>query len=234
MKKILLFLLLGIFLINFIFAGGILQENYNLKVSCNNLNCSNMYISIVYPNSTLLIDNEAMSDNIYYADYTFYPSVSGIYTYYYYDGNITGEGQLSITPTGNDLTTSQMILYLFIGSLLIILLFLCIWGGYVTQFQNIRDVEGKVITINWKKYLKIFCWASAYMLLIAVVFVGWNLIYAYAQWDKLGLFFHYIYRLLMSLALPVLIGIWLFAIINYINDKKIENFVKKMGIGYNG
>jgi len=138
------------------------------------------------------------------------------------------------TRTGYSLDNPQMFLYFLIVIVLIGILILCLLGGSRTPMKNIKNSEDEVIKVNWGKYLKMFCWTSAYMILIAIVFVIWNLIYAYSNWYALSNFFHYLFRLLYLFAFPVLIGAIITAITNYLTDKKIVNFIKKTGLPYNG
>lgn len=226
-----LFILLSL---SFVSAGPIQNQAYDLKVSCEGFTCSALNVTIAYPNQTTLIDNQEMTDNNYYANYSFTPNVNGEYNLYYWDGENISKDSLIVTPTGNVGNTSQMVLYLGVLVILLVFLFLCLWGGISLPFKNQRNKEDEVIKVNWRKYLKIFCWLLAYYFVLTIIFVGWNLIYAYAQWENLGLIFHFLYRLLLLFALPVLIATGIYALINYINDKKITKFIKRTGLPYNG
>lgn len=160
----------------------------------------------------------------------------GLHSYFIHCNNTAFggavKGTFEVTRTGYSSTTPQMLLYSLMILVLMSLLVLCLIGGSRIQFKNVRNRDDEVIQINWRKYLKIFCWTSAYMLTIAIVFIIWNLLYAYADWYNITLFFRYLYQLLMVFALPVLIGSIIMAIINYISDKKIKKFIDKMGLPY--
>lgn len=199
----------------------------NFKISTNESSCN---ITIEYPNTTNLIDNQGMTLATGYANINTNFDTIGVYNYY----SNCGSGNFEVTTNGNKGDISQILLYIFLGTILIFLFGLSVYGGTKIPLQNIRDNEDGVIQINWRKYLKIFSWAMAYMFLIAIVFVMWNLLYAYAQWFAISKFFFYLYRLLMAFALPTLIGIWLMTLINYINDRKIQKFIKKTGLPYDG
>lgn len=209
-----------------------LNKPYDLAVSCSSFDCSKMNVTILYPNSSNFINNQPMTNNIYYANYTITPLVNGEYTYFYSDGTNSSKDTFIVTTTGNELNTSQIVLYVFVGFILLFLFFLSLYGGINLPYQNQRNTDDEVIQINYKKYLKIFCWGLSYMFFLAIIFVTYNLIYAYSQWDNLAIFFSYIYRLFFVMALPVFIGIILLGTINIINDKKIESFIKKTGLPY--
>lgn len=211
----------------------------NLIQTCDN--CTGVNVTkITFPNSSIaLLGNFPMTKNGTEYNFTFTATNTlGTHTYTTcgdLNGVLTCDPVLfKVTNTGNELNTAQGILYFLICLVLILLFCLCIYGGMVIPFNNQRNTNQEVISINWRKYLNIFCWGFSYTLLIGIVFVIWNLIYAYSDWQNLGKFFQYLYRLLMALALPTLIGIWLMVIVNYINDKKIESFIKRTGLPYNG
>ena|SRR3990167_6100291 len=231
MNKLFTFLILSVFLLSFVSAAQS-ETNHNLVLSCSGFTCSAVNVTILYPNSSTAVNNQPMTNNVYYANYTLYLPIIGQYDYFYSDGTNSSKGSFYASKTGFELNTSQIILYVFIGLVLLFLFGLSVYGGLTLPFNNQRNSEDEVISVNWRKYLKVFCWATSYMLLIGIVFVAWNLIYAYAQWEGIGNFFQYIYKLLMALALPVFVSIWVMVIVNFINDKKIEKFIKRTGVGY--
>lgn len=233
MNKIILSLWL-LFLMLSLASAAQLYKPYDLAVSCSSFDCSKMNVTILYPNSSSFINNQPMTNNIYYANYTLTPSVNGEYIYFYSDGTNSSKSSFIVTTTGNELNTSQIILYVFTGAILLFLFLLSLYGGINLPYMNQRNNDEEVIQINYKKYLKIFCWGLSYMFFLAIIFMSYNLIYAYSQWENLAVFFGYIYRLFFIMALPVFIGIVLLGTINIINDKKIESFIKKTGLPYDG
>lgn len=137
-------------------------------------------------------------------------------------------GNFKVSNTGNEFNTSQGLIFFLIDFLLIFLFLGCVYGAIVTPFKNERSGSGEEIAkVNWKKYLKIFLIGLAYMFLVALVFVTWTLIYAYAQWSTLGKFFYYLYRLLMVGAMLLAPVGFVLLVMNYFNDKKIDSSLKK-------
>lgn len=234
MKKVLLIVFSCFLLLSLVSAGATFEQTYTLRVSCEGFTCADVNLTLVFPNSTLWIDNQEMTDNTYFASYDFKPPIRGNYDYYASDGENVTNDYVSVTSTGHDLNQAQAFLYFLITIVLLGLLVLCILGGSRIPMKNVRNEEGEVLKVNWNKYLKIFCWTSAYMVLMAVVFVTWNLIYAYSDWYALSKYFHYLFRLLYAFALPVLIGSIITTLINYISDKKIDKFIQKTGLPYKG
>lgn len=162
----------------------------------------------------------------------------GIHSFFMWcnDTGFGGEvrGEFEVTRTGYELESPQAFLYFLILMVLIGLFVLALVGGSKLEFKNIRNNDDEIIKVNWKKYLKIFSLLSSYMLLLAIVFVVWNLIYAYSDWYALSTFFHYIFRLLYIFALPVLVGFIVIGLANVFTDKKINAFIKRTGLPYNG
>ncbi len=141
---------------------------------------------------------------------------------------------LIVSKKGYSLETSNIILY---GLALLILFFfwsISVYGGMTLPFNNIRGSENQVISVNWRKYLKTFSWGIVYFTTLAIDWMIWNLLYAYAEWSALSNVFFYIFKLMYAFALPVLIGMVIFVIINYVNDKKISSFIKRTGLPYDG
>lgn len=227
-------ILILVALISLAAAGPTQNSNYDLKVSCQGFICSNLNITIAYPNSTTLISNQPMTDNNYYANYSFVPPESGIYLYFYSDGTNSSEGAIHVTTTGNLIDTPQMLLYITMFCILFFFFFLCVYGGLTLPYENIKNVNKEVIKVNWKKYLKVFCWGFSFFFLMAIDWAIWNLTYAYAQWYGISRIFYFIFRLMHAFALPVFIGLILWLVIKYINDNKINEFMKRTGLPYAG
>lgn len=233
MKKIFIALLFVIFITSFISAISQINQSYNITLSCQDFTCEDLNITILYPNATPFIINLPMTNySDIYAYYSFTPTIKGNYTYFYTDGANIGTGCLLATNTGYDLSLPQMLLYFFIGTILILLFILCLYGGINIKFKNVRNNEEEVIKINWLKYLKIFCWGFFYVLLIALVFVTWTLTWSYSDWNSFSKFLEFLLRLLYALFLPVLFLILLMTIINLIDDNKVNKFIQKTGLPY--
>lgn len=232
-KKILIFIL-GIFFLSLISGAATLDNQYTLRVSCESFTCADVNLTLTFPNSTLWIDNKEMTDNNYYASYNFKPPIRGDYDYYISDGENITKDYIPVTATGHELNSAQMFLYFLILILLIGLFGLCMWGAIKIEFKNVRNSEDQVIKVNWKKYMKIACGMFAYLLLLAIIFVAWNLTWAYSDWDNFSIFLQYLFTVLGIIALPTLIYSWIMIIVNFGNDKKITKFIKKTGLPYDG
>ncbi len=169
MKKILLCLMLGIFLISLATATlpPVKQnECVQLKTILNTawVNIS----SITYPNGTTLFLNQEMTKNALTFNYTFCGTDTlGLYLYDYFDaeGNAYPNDFL-VTPSGKVPTVAESILYflltiiMFAGSIAIFYLILII------PYQNPKNEEGVVVEITKLKYLKVFLITILYPIVI--------------------------------------------------------------------
>ena len=71
------------------------------------------------------------------------------------------------------------------------------------------------------KYLKIFCFAMAYVMLVGISFVGWNLATVFLFFGGLANLFKVIYTILMALAIPIFIVYIIINITAALHDKDI-------------
>jgi len=245
-NKHLIMLMMFIFLFSFSsaietnFGSYIKGENLTLKQTCGD--CSYINItSVQYPNGTTFISNVQMTKD------------DTLYTYEI-DGNlldkngvylVTGRGDpygnnetfsydFTIRNTGNELDLPQVMLYLMLFFILCVCLLISLYVSIVVKFENSKDIGGNIIRINYKKYIKLLSLGFSYVFFTTIIFFAWNLIYAYSYWENLALFFRYSYTLLMIGALLFLPVLFIISIVHYINDKKIEGYINKMGLSYNG
>lgn len=202
-----------------------------LPQTCANCTYNNI-TSILYPNSTEALSEVAMTkDNTEY-NYTFCDTTTlGTYI-------VNGKGdpdgdtevwvyEFEITPTGNQLNSSQGFMYIFMLIVMIGLLLFSLYGSLKIPWQNERNMVGEVLRINWKKYLKMFSIGMSYVFLLWVVFLAWNLSWAYLQMQGLSTFFRYVYTLLMGLGLPIFATMVIISAVTYINDKKIQKLINQ-------
>lgn len=222
-------------------------QAFNLTIHTTNNSDGKVITS---PNCTLQIQNS--TGGLVIDDVSF-TKISNHHNYYLSSGNFSTNGfydlfidcedvgiggfasvSFKVTTKGVEGTTPQILLYIFMECLLILFLMMCLYGAFTIPYQNEKNNNQETISINWKKYLKIFCFGMSYFLLIAIVFIMWNLIYGYSDWSTASNIFHYLFRILWIPAIPGFIIWWIFIIIKYLDDKKIDKFIKKMGIGYHG
>lgn len=201
-----------------------LNQDLNFKIPTNLTNCN---LTISYPNTTDLIQGQLMQDNKGYSNYTINKNllVLGEYNYFSECGN----GNFKITNNGYEATTGQGLFYIIVIIMILTFMYLTYYGAFALPYSNKKDIRGEVVEINWLKYLKVFCALAAYMFTLALVFVTWNLVYAYSDWYALTTWLHYLFRFMYVLALPALVLTFVLTLLRYVSDKRLLDFIKQMG-----
>lgn len=253
MKKIIISLFLLVFLISFVSSeisyvsdvpsddnGRLickLGQECNIRSICHNQfavagSGATMTLSLFNPNKTILIDRKNMTRTDSYYVYNFTPYVIGTYTGVIYCKEITDDGSNSlevvVTPTGEEFTTAQSILYGIMFVVVLFILIACIYLFVVTPYENNKGVNGELIAVNYKKYLKIFMFLMAYVCFLALSFFAWNISFAFLYFNAMERFFYFVYRTSFVLLLPGFILTCLLAIINFVNDRKLEKEMEKI------
>lgn len=134
-----------------------------LKVYCNEINCTgapcNMTVS--YPNSSVLIDQETASFQTAFYSYNFtIPQVSGSYDYNLFcSATNTFSENFEVTPNGEDPTTAKAFLYLGLMAVLIFFIILIFWAHMQDQNELAR--------FWWFSFMWLPLWA--------LLFIAWNM-----------------------------------------------------------
>jgi len=180
-----------------------LEQETDLKVICLNEGyCSAAAycnINIEYPNSSMLITNQNMTNQNSFHNYTITPGVMGIYKIngYCVDGAYTKEidYNFQVTRTGTELTVSKSILYVMMISFLlfIFLLLLFILNNLP---RDVRNDEGYVLEVSKLAYLRPIVRGLAWIILTATVFLLANLAVGFLETGMFGEFLFAIYTVM--------------------------------------
>ena len=237
-SKFSLILLAGVLLVlllPLISAQVIFKQNsdIDLKVPCffNGTYCdgtSECSISIIYPNGTLLINNQTMGklnpgvQNITLND----SSILGSYTAPvtciqsgFADDSVI---EFSITPTGDEISTAQGIIYLVVLFASFLMLGLCFYGGLKIPFKNIRNDEGRIISINDFKFIKILLLGLSYILLMWVFFLLKIISQAFLNLGVTTALFNFLFWFMLSGLFPIFVIFIFFALVLFLEDKKLQ------------
>lgn len=172
MKKILLTLLIGIFLIGLASASisniGTFKQDQCIELIQTCPDCTYNNISrVLYPNSSVALSNVAMTKEDTYYNYTFCnTSIIGTYT-------VNGFGDLGgtktswnynfeVTETGFILETSESILYIIILIITLILFLGFLFLAIKLPYSNKINDDGSITRITRAKYLKLLSIWFAY------------------------------------------------------------------------
>ena len=239
MKKLILFTIIGIFLISLTSALTFQREtDVNLYLTCisNDSYCSGSAIcniSITNPSMILLIDNVAMTNNGCYHNISLnatHTANNGEYawTMYCNDSGTTGveSGTFMITPNGTIPTTAQGIMYSFLMIICITILSFCIYGGAALKGDNEFHM-GKLISINFIKYVKMGLFFLSYLFFIFVFYLAWQ-ISANFLWITAGSdIFRLMFIILWIILAPLFIAFVIIALVKFMADLRLEELAKR-------
>lgn len=207
--------ILVLFSLNFV-SSYTINTPIEIRVSCLNVNCSEQVnISIEFPNSSLAVNNQLMSNNSGYKNYTFSNTVTfGRYTYY------TNNGFSDSFFIGEEMTTSKGLGYL--GFILIVLFTfgLTLYGSGKIQWKHRRGDDGKIISINNFRYLKVFLYVMAYFELMFLFGLSYKF---FNEANILGFteFFNFVYQWFLNLIFPLIIVLIIIVFAIWITNKKL-------------
>ena len=242
MRKMFVFLILGLFLISFASAyqslGTFKQgSEINLQQVCNN--CSYVNLSeVTYPNSSFaLLGQYEMTKNGTIYNYTF-SDTNTLGTYIYttcgdLDGITACEVmEFDITYTGEKtLSTSSSILYSVFFVILFFLFITIIFAINKLPSQNARDDEGNIIKISMLKYFRSTLWFVEWMIIIAIVFIASNLSFAFLNEQLFANILFTTYRVMMALT-PIIVILWfIWIFVKIAQDKEAKKLLSRINFG---
>ncbi len=236
MKKIILVVIVGIFLISLVsaeqqtlgtFKQGSTGDCITLIQTCGN--CSYNNISTVLKtgeDSEVFTINSAMTqDNTYY-NYSFCNITNlGIYNVHGF-GNPNGVKtswvyEFEITGTGFDLDVPRTNLSIALLFLIVFAFVICIFG--VTKLPSTDNFEdGKLISVSKLKYLRPVLGGVSWFLLIAIFYTGSNIALAYMGTTLLGNILFVLFRIMFLLTLPMIVVWFLYIFVSVFQDRKLE------------
>jgi hypothetical protein len=235
MKNIFLIFIITIFLVGFIQFTSAALPNFKQN-DCGqiitNLNATAVNITgIVSPDSQIVsISNPTMQKTGNFFNYTFCPTQLGTYTYGYCDdaGNCYNN-DFKVTISGlNELTQSESTIYILIfTALLLIFVGLLIAGIKLPSYDNSDEMTGYIIAVNNMKYVKIFCIAMSYVVLIIITFFVYNFSYAYLNINFIADIFRIFFYILLAALLPLFIVGTYVVIANLTRDKQTREALKR-------
>jgi hypothetical protein len=130
-----------------------------------------------------------------------------------------------VTITGKNATTSESIIYFFLGVLSLFLFSLSLFGAIKIPWKHPRNDRGIIVGLNDLKYAKLFLWFFTYLLLIFIAF-AFKHISLIANWDVAGNFLNFVFYLLIGFLLPVFILTMIIGFISVMDGKKLDKMIR--------
>lgn len=141
-------------------------------------------------------------------------------------GGYAGE-YIYVTAQGVPYSTTHGLTYVSMFGLLIGLFGFLVFFMLNVDASNYRNDEGKIIAINWKKYLKIFLFSMAYVTFVAIAYFAWNISYGILEFTEMENFFKFVFRTSFILIWPLFIVVIIWSIAQYVKDRKVEEFIRR-------
>lgn len=211
---------------------GAFEQNEAIDVKAN-LNAASVNINIYFPNLSIAVNNQAMTQlkgDIW--NYTFTStSTRGIYIYDYCDenGENCKENDFRVNRLGDDLENAESNLYIFLSIAVMLLFILSLFFTIVTPYSNKINETGEVIKITKLKYVKLGFIMLDYVLLTWILNTLIGISDSFLSLTIFYGFVSFIFQTLNNLALPFGIFIIVLALFEIIKDTKIQKIINQLG-----
>jgi len=127
-----------------------------------------------------------------------------------------------ITPSGNTLSTANGIIYVvfLIGALFVF--FLLSYGAIAIPFKDVRNEEGKVVSVNDLKYFKVFFMVLSYIMLMWIFGILYSITSTFLILNGIEKFFYYLFIIMLSFLWPAIVLSLIICLILFIDGKKMR------------
>jgi hypothetical protein len=193
---------------------------------------ANMNITVKYPNGSSFLNNVIATPlgNGAFKYNTNFPDI-GLYNVqvFCWDGTYSfsnSDNYYDVSATGKELTSAKATSYviIFVISFLVLIGFL-ILGFYIPGNNKSDAMTGYIIAVSNLKYVKMLCFAFAYLTALFISYFSWMVCYAYLDMDFATTMFRFMFTAQLYLILPLfIIGIYV-AVTNIIRDNEIGEFL---------
>jgi len=140
---------------------------------------------------------------------------------------ITGDKCYEINYFGKELTSSQSTLYIGLLAILIFILLITLFGIKYLPSDNKKDDQGRILSINFIKYLRLPLSLFAYFLFTGIIFLSSNVAYAFLS-EQLGAKILFaIFSILLSVSPIILILLVISFFVKFFNDKEIQRMLNR-------
>lgn len=132
-----------------------------------------------------------------------------------------------ITKTGNEIKTSESIIYVVFLLTLLFVFILTLYGAIKIPFRNKRDDDGNIVGVNDIKYLKVACIVFSYVLFLFLVGVVKSIMENYLYINGAYRVFNLLFWIMFSFLWPLVVLSFLFSLIMIVNSAKIKKVIKR-------
>lgn len=188
---------------------------------------TNCTLTLFDPDMNLLIDADDMTRQSSYYNYTI--DSSNLTTKGEYEGIMICVGDayydeftIGVSPEGFEPSLVQGLGYFVLLTISVIFMILCLYLVMNIDGRNEFTMGGDLVKINYAKYLQIFMFAMAYMFLIFVNYLSWQIADKFLILDSLAVLFKILFTILWIFAIPLLIALVVFGFVKWLLDTKLH------------
>ncbi len=242
MKKVLLVLILGLFLISLTSAQEEQSWGYvkggdciSLTQSCGNCTFINI-TRITYPNKTdsLLSEPIKMQKTGTSYNHSFCGTVS--FGQYIVDGDHDLDGKIDTWTAnfisnnlGREFTTADSILYIFLSIAVFIMFAISFYFNVALPSKNPEEDDGIILKVTRVKYLKFMLILVTYPLFLWFLNILVAISVNFSSLSQFFGFFSFLFDVLLRLGLPLFIFVFVVIMFNVLKDNHIKDMVKRFG-----
>lgn len=136
--------------------------------------------------------------------------------------------EFTVTPTGMEISNSQALLYILIFFVALLLFIGLLVSGISIDGNNNTDaMTGYIIALNNMKYVKILCFAFAYLALMTISYFSWVIAEGFLYLVVMGNIFRFIFYGLAIALFPLFIVGTYVVIANWIRDTKLADMLSR-------
>ena len=237
MKKILMFLMLGMFLISLASATvetlGVFKQNENINLIQSGAGLTECNISSVkYPDSTNALINAEMTYTNNEFNYTFNnASELGTYIVNGFCGNATDyvywAYDFKVTYTGKEISSAQGIIYIGLFAVLFFVFMATLFGIDKLPRYNQQDEEGRILSVSYLKYFRPVLWFFEWMLFVAALYISSNLAFAYLNEELFAKILFVLFRITFGVT-PIIVIVWMaWIFVSMFHDKELQKLLNR-------
>lgn len=156
---------------------------------------------------------------------------SGIY--YYITQCQTGlyggyaERAFEVNSVGRELEISTSVLYISLFIILGFFIFVVFFIINKLPESNERDEEGKIMSINYLKYLRSTLWFVEWILVVAVVYLASNLAFAFSGEELFAEILFVLFRICLGIT-PIIVIVWIaYMFVSFFHDRQFQNLLNR-------
>ena len=134
---------------------------------------------------------------------------------------------IKVTPSGNDFGIQQSILYIPFYLVLFFLFGISLYFALQLPSSNMKDEEGRIMSITWIKYLRPPLFFICWVIVIGILFITSNLGLAFLGEEMFSKIFFSLFRIMLGLTIVILFVWFAWTLVSFFQDKRFQNMINR-------